>query len=116
MSKRLKNYPDPVHVVETHGADAVRMYMCNSPVVRAEPLKFKEEGVKDVVKDVFLPWFNAYRFFIQESFRYEVDGKKFIPDVKKIKASKNYMDKWIYSSTQSLIAFVREEMEAYRLY
>ena len=65
MSKRLKNYPDPVEVVKKHGADALRLYLVNSPVVRAESLRFKEKGVKDVVKDVFLPWFNAYRFLIQ---------------------------------------------------
>jgi isoleucyl-tRNA synthetase len=35
--------------------------------VRAENLKFKEEGVRDVLKDVFLPWFNAYRFFTQNA-------------------------------------------------
>ena len=65
MSKRLKNYPDPVAVVKKHGADALRLYLINSPVVRAESLRFKEVGVKDVVKDVFLPWFNAYRFLMQ---------------------------------------------------
>ena len=32
-----------------------------SPVVRAETLRFKEDGVFRVVKDVFLPWYNAYR-------------------------------------------------------
>ena len=32
MSKRLKNYPDPVEVVNKHGADALRMYLLNSPV------------------------------------------------------------------------------------
>ena len=65
MSKRLKNYPDPVAVVHKYGADALRLYLINSPVVRAESLRFKEGGVKDVVKDVFLPWFNAYRFLMQ---------------------------------------------------
>ena len=65
MSKRLKNYPDPVEVVHKYGADALRLYLVNSPVVRAEPLRFKERGVKDVLKDVFLPWFNAYQFLIQ---------------------------------------------------
>ena len=33
--------------------------------MRAEPLKFAAEGVKAVVRDIFLPWFNAYRFLIQ---------------------------------------------------
>jgi len=117
MSKRLQNYPDPQEIVESHGADAVRMYMCNSAVVRAEPLKFKEDGVRDVVKDVFLPWFNAYRFLVQESYRYEgAAGVMFKPDSKRVLASDNVMDQWINASCNDLIKFVREEMEAYRLY
>jgi isoleucyl-tRNA synthetase len=116
MSKRLKNYPDPSVIVKDHGADAVRMYMCNSPVVRAEPLKFKEDGVKSVVKDVFLPWYNVYRFFIQEVSRYEGTGTKFVPDSALIKRSTNFMDKWINAGNHGLIQFVKQEMEAYRLY
>ena len=34
-------------------------------MVRAETLKFQEKGVKDVIKDVFLPWYNAHRFLLQ---------------------------------------------------
>ncbi|CAJ1931469.1 unnamed protein product, partial [Cylindrotheca closterium] len=45
MSKRLKNYPDPSLVIDKYGADALRMYLINSPVVRAEEPKFKEAGV-----------------------------------------------------------------------
>ena len=47
----------------------IRLYLINSPVVRAESLKFQESGVRDVVKDVFLPWYNAYRFLIQSILR-----------------------------------------------
>ena len=39
MSKRLKNYPDPMNVVRDYGADALRLYLVNSPVVRAESLR-----------------------------------------------------------------------------
>ena len=46
MSKRLKNYPDPTKMLDTYGADAIRLYMIYSPVVRAENLKFSENGVK----------------------------------------------------------------------
>jgi isoleucyl-tRNA synthetase len=70
MSKRLKNYPDPTEIVNEYGADALRLYLINSPVVRAETLKFNEKGVRDVIKDVFLPWFNAYRFFVQNALRH----------------------------------------------
>nr|MBE5724229.1 Isoleucyl-tRNA synthetase [Cucujiformia] len=55
MSKRKKNYPDPMEVVHKFGADALRLYLISSPVVRAENLRFKEEGVRDIIKDVFLP-------------------------------------------------------------
>ena len=62
MSKRLKNYPDPTLVLEKYGADALRLYLINSPVLRAETLKFKEEGVKEIVSSVLLPWYNSYKF------------------------------------------------------
>lgn len=71
MSKSKKNYPDPMLIAHTFGADACRLYLCNSPVVRAEPLKFSQDGVKDIVKNIFLPWFNAYRFLIQNISRWE---------------------------------------------
>lgn len=57
---------DPIKVIEAHGADALRLYLINSPVVRAESLKFKEEGVQATVREVLLPWFNAFRFFVQQ--------------------------------------------------
>ena len=40
MSKRLKNYPDPMEVVHKYGADAVRLYMMHSPAVHADDLCF----------------------------------------------------------------------------
>ncbi|KAJ8896030.1 hypothetical protein PR048_001371 [Dryococelus australis] len=118
MSKRKKNYPDPVEVVTKYGADALRLYLINSPVVRAESLRFKEEGVRDVLKDLLLPWYNAYRFLAQnvtqkvkEGMQFTFDESLAITDV-----SENVMDRWIISFTQSLLLFVKTEMAAYRLY
>jgi len=116
MSKRLKNYPDPNVVIKKYGADALRMYLINSPVVRAEPLKFQETGVLGVVKEVFLPWYNAVRFFLQNLDRWEQKGHKFVPSVEKVKATTNPTDIWISAATQELIQFVHGEMEGYRLY
>ena len=118
MSKRLKNYPDPTLVISKYGADALRMYLINSPVVRAESLKFKEEGVLGVVKEVFLPWYNAFRFFVQNVERWEGVGgsRKFAPNSDKVKGSTNPTDIWILAATQGLIKFVHGEMGAYRLY
>ena len=117
MSKRKKNYPDPNLVISKYGADALRMYLVNSPVVRAESLKFREDGVLGVVKEVFLPLYNAFRFFLQNIERWEHDGnKKFVPGTEKCLHSTNPTDIWIQAETQGLIKFVHEEMSAYRLY
>ena len=117
MSKRLRNYPDPLEVCGRHGADAVRMYMCNSPVVRAESLRFKEEGVNDVVKDIFLPLYNAYRFLVQEVTRYETSNNvKFVPNKSLVVSSDNFTDKWIYASAQSMISQIRDSFEKYELF
>ncbi|OII76698.1 isoleucyl-tRNA synthetase family protein [Cryptosporidium andersoni] len=117
MSKRLKNYPDTIEVVNKYGADALRLYLINSPVVRAETLRFKEEGVRDVVKDVLLPWYHCYRFFIQEASRFENNtGGSFKSNSNIIRDCTNIMDIWIYSEAQSLIKFFRNEMDQYRLY
>lgn len=119
MSKRLKNYPDPLFVTSNYGADACRLYLCNSPVVRAEQLLFKEAGVKTVVREIFLPWFNSYRFLIQNISRYEAqESTNFVyqPNMLTKIENPNLMDRWIISATQNLIKYVRREMEAYKLY
>ena len=117
MSKRLKNYPDPLDVVHRHGADALRLYLINSPVVRAAELKFKEDGVEKVTKSVFIPWYNSYRFLIQCIERLQGEtGKDFIPTSDRAATSTNSMDRWIEASLQSLVKYVRQEMEAYHLY
>ncbi|XP_010149350.1 PREDICTED: isoleucine--tRNA ligase, cytoplasmic, partial [Eurypyga helias] len=118
MSKRKKNYPDPMSIVNSYGADALRLYLINSPVVRAENLRFKEEGVRDVLKDVFLPWYNAYRFLVQnvQILQHKDEGREFLYNENTVKESNNIMDKWILSFTQSLIQFFKAEMAAYRLY
>uniref|UniRef100_A0A158Q609 Isoleucine--tRNA ligase, cytoplasmic n=1 Tax=Dracunculus medinensis TaxID=318479 RepID=A0A158Q609_DRAME len=114
MSKRKKNYPDPMEIVSKYGADALRVYLINSPVVRGENLRFREEGVRDVLKDVLLPWYNAYRFFIQNVELLEHDfGTDFLFSDDD---STNIMDRWIISFTNSLISFVRKEMKEYHLY
>ena len=100
-----------------YGADALRLYLINSPVVRADNLRFKEAGVKQVVRDLFLPWYHAYRLFVQcARAQLHQTGTAFAPDEKRALASKNIMDKWILAAFNGLVDFARKEMEAYRLY
>ncbi|KAJ3241775.1 isoleucine--tRNA ligase [Chytriomyces hyalinus] len=117
MAKRMKNYPDPTLILEQYGADVLRLYLINSPVLRADPLRFDEKGVKDVIAAVLLPWYNSYRFFFaQLALLKKEHNYDFKYDPKKDTKFDNVMDQWILASTQTLIEFVRVEMAAYRLY
>lgn len=114
MSKRLQNYPDPNDVMNKHGADALRLYLIDSPAIRADELRFSEAGVKDIVRRVILKWWNAYTFF--ESYA-NVDSYKPATDVlTRAGESKNILDKWIISRLQTLLANIEKEMAVYHLY
>ncbi|PYI13347.1 isoleucyl-tRNA synthetase,cytoplasmic [Aspergillus japonicus CBS 114.51] len=117
MSKRLKNYPDPSLVMDKYGSDALRLYLINSPVVRAEPLRFKESGVKEIVAKVLLPLWNSYKFFEGQAALFKkTQGFDYVFDPKAEATNTNVMDRWILASCQSLLKFVNEEMAGYRLY
>ena len=119
LSKKLGNFTDPKEVLEQFGADAVRLYLMNSPLVKGENLRFKDEGLASVIKDIFLPLYNSYRFLVQNVKRYEEKHGEFIYNHDKIFNdfnSLNITDKWIIAYGQRLIKFVRNEMENYRLY
>jgi isoleucyl-tRNA synthetase len=117
MSKRLKNYPDPMEVINRFGADALRLYMINSPVVRGETLRFKEAGVKETVSKVLIPLWNSYKFFeAQVALLSKISNVEYSFDPKAESGNTNVMDKWILASVQSLLKYNDEEMAAYRLY
>ena len=112
MSKSLQNYPDPNLVIDKYGADALRLYLINSPVVKGQELKFKEEGVKDVVKDVLLPMSSALNFFTINYNRLILSGETFDPKY----PITNIMDRWITAAAAKLVKDVTTEMKAYHLY
>ncbi|KIY74434.1 hypothetical protein CYLTODRAFT_385307 [Cylindrobasidium torrendii FP15055 ss-10] len=116
MSKSLKNYPDPTIIIDQYGADATRMFLVNSPIVRGDNLRFREEGVREVISRVLLPWLNSFRFFLgQVALLKKTTGRDFVYNANAPLPS-NVMDKWVLARCQSLIKLVREEMAAYRLY
>ena len=114
MSKSLKNYPDPEELLNNYGGDSLRAYLINSPVVRGEPLKFSEEGVQQVTRNVILPLWNSFTFFSNYANADEIT----MEDLNKADPVQDrpLMDQWIISTLQSLIKTVNEKMENYYLY
>jgi len=115
MSKSLRNYPDPNELIGRTGADAIRLFMINSAALKAEDLRFSEEGVKNIVKQVMLPLWNAVSFFISN---HNADAAKGQLDWKPGQAlrSENELDRWMLAVLQDLSEKVEQEMAAYRLY
>ncbi len=126
MSKRLRNYTPPDELIETFGADALRLFLINSGLVKAEELRFTDDGVKDMVRRALLPWFNSFKFFSTYA---SVDGwkvdAKALQEIKIAEdgsmaftgqSSDNILDQWLLSKLQTLIKNVNHEMQNYRLY
>ena len=110
MSKRLRNYTPPDELMERYGADALRLYLINSGLVRAEEQRFADTGVKDMVRRALLPWLNAFKFLHTYT---QIDNWRPLPAAK---PSENIMDQWILSRLESLKDSIEVEMAAYRLY
>ena len=110
MSKSLKNYTPPDELMETYGADSLRLYLINSGLVRAEDQHFRDAGVKDMARRALLPWYNAFAFLRTYA---SIDG--WAPALGFHHGS-NVLDRWLLSRLQTLKAGVAEEMAAYRLY
>ena len=110
MSKSLRNYTPPNELMETYGADALRLYSINSGLVKGEEQRFANQGVRDMVRRALLPWYNAYSFLRTYA---EID--EWSPQ-KGQHEGDNVLDQWIMSRLQTLKETVATEMDAYRLY
>jgi isoleucyl-tRNA synthetase len=110
MSKSLRNYTPPDELMETYGADALRLYSINSGLVRGEEQRFADSGVRDMVRRALLPWYNAYSFLRTYA---EID--EWSPQKGQFEGD-NILDQWIMSRLQTLKNTVATEMEGYRLY
>ncbi|MEI6420049.1 MAG: class I tRNA ligase family protein [bacterium] len=105
MSKSLKNYPDPMIVVDKYGADALRYYMMSSPVVKAEDLRFSEKGVDEVMKKLIMRLNNVYTFF--ETYKNDLKSEVFV--------SENVLDKWVVAKLKELAESMTSSLEKYEL-
>ncbi|HZI95705.1 MAG TPA: class I tRNA ligase family protein, partial [Candidatus Paceibacterota bacterium] len=108
MSKRLKNYPEPMKVIDQYGADAMRFYLLTSPAIKADDLRFSENGVNETLKKVLMILWNVYTFYklYAEEDSWELD----------INSVDNILDKWILSKLNSLNKEVTEGMNEYDLF
>lgn len=109
MSKRLGNYPELGYMIDRYGVDSLRYYLIDSPAVRAEPMRFSEDGVDEVVKKLIYRFKNVYSFY--EMYTSEQARKKQITNTK----SQHILDRWITSRLNEVRDEVTDNLQNYRL-
>ncbi len=107
MSKSLRNYSDPMEVINTFGSDALRFFLMNSAGVRGEEVKYSDDGVKDVLKGVIIPLWNGYSFFVTYA---NIDN--FTPKGLPSNLA-NSLDKWIVSEAEAMVAEMTKHFDGY---
>ena len=110
MSKKLNNYPDPMDLVNTYSADALRYYLLSSPVVKSEDLKFSNKGVDEVLKKVIMRLQNVYSFFEMYG-GFDLD----ITEKEKFVKPKNVLDKWILARLKETATQITKATDNYEL-
>lgn len=110
ISKSKQNFTDPMELIDRYGADALRIYLLNSPAAVMLDLNFKDSGVADQIKTVLLPVWNAYSFFVTYA---NIDG--YVGDPAVVPQSSNSLDRWILAVLHDTTNDVREAFETYQL-
>lgn len=112
MSKSLRNYTDPAEAVAMFGADAIRLFLMHSTAVKADDLKYSDEGVRDVLKGILIPLWNSYSFFVTYA---NIDGVEAAGHGFADSLPVNPLDRWLLSITQRMVQDVTVAMDAYDL-
>ncbi len=105
MSKKLKNYPDPMEIVAKYGADALRYYLLSSPAVRGEDLNFSEKNVAETYRKNVARLENVLAFYEMYPVTKTSSGEK----------EKNVLDSWIFARLNQLISEVTFGLDIYEL-
>ncbi len=104
MSKSKKNYTDPMQLIESQGADALRLYLMSSPVTKAENLAFSDKDVENMRKRVLNIWWNVFVFFSS----YQPENWKPAPP-----QPTDVMDRWILALLEKTKTQVSQGFDTY---
>ena len=112
MSKKLKNYTDPMELMNNTSADSFRFLMLSSPLTNGENFALADKDVMDVARKLGMIW-NMYDFFTMYA---EVDGWEFNGDLSDpLRDLTNPLDIWIVSRLHQLITEVERGLNNYNL-
>ncbi len=110
MAKRLKNYPDPMEMLDKYGADVMRIYLSSSPVMLAENLNFSESDLSEYSTGMLRMLWNSYCFFMLYVNCEDLSVGNFRKE-----DIKNILDLWILSKIEKLNQDVESSLLKYNI-
>src|SRR5690349_17011433 len=110
MSKSLRNYPDVSEVFDRDGADAMRWFLMSSPILRGGNLIVTEQGIRDGVRQVIIPLWNAWSFF--SLYANAADGGAGYR-AQWSTASTDVLDRYLLATLRQLVERVQSQLDAY---
>ncbi len=112
MSKSLRNYPDVSEVFDRDGADAMRWFLMSSPILRGGNLVVTEQGIRDGVRQVMLPLWNAWSFFALYA-NTARGGEGY--EAKWSTASTDVLDRYLLAKLREFVGDMTEQLDAYEI-
>jgi len=112
ISKKTKNYVDPLILIDRYGADSIRLYLLQSQISNAEPLAFKEDDIKLINKTLF-QFKNCVDFLLEHITNQKHQQIQF--DIFAYQQTNNPMDKWIIQHTNNIHYQVIKFMDGYQI-
>ena len=139
MAKSLNNYPPVDAVLDKYGADALRLYLINTPVVKGGDIRFKDTDIEIVVKKYCLMLKNVVKFYLEmvalhnshtgtdngsdsgtdngsDSGSGAVSIPFFIKSLADLNLEKNILDQWIVGCLKDLCEYMGERLDNYKLF
>ena len=112
MSKSLRNYPDVSEVFDRDGADAMRWFLMSSPILRGGNLVVTEQGIRDGVRQVLIPLWNAWSFFALYA-NAARGGEGY--DAQWSTASEDVLDRYLLAKLRDFVSTMQAQMDAYEV-
>ena len=110
MSKSLRNYPDVREVFDRDGSDAMRWFLMSSPVLRGGNLVVTERGIRDGVRQVLIPLWNAWYFFSLYAGAFD-GGKGY--EATWSTTSDDVLDRYLLAKLRVCVENVTAQLDAY---
>ena len=112
MSKSLRNYPDVREVFDRDGADAMRWFLMSSPILRGGNLVVTEQGIRDGVRQVMIPLWNAWSFFALYANTASGGGGY---EARWSTASDDVLDRYLLAKLHDFVADMQDHLDAYEI-